>query len=985
MFLLAPARLLTFVPQKHTNSPSATHRPYTHMHRTMTFCFSRLLNSCLWALLFCWFAAPLSAQGWLQLLPDQGTFAVTKVVSRPSQGCYMAVSVNPQSNTDRRAFLCHYDTAGNFVWRNEFLASGDVSDLVLTDDNGLTAIGFDLSATKRFLYHFDAQGTLRWKKDLDLLYGQSKLANFPGGGYVSDQSYRENFPLPPSKLSLYRLDTAGTRVWRSVVDTLSDKSFLQNYGLAVNAAGQSILAYRYGTLTAPKYFLGVFDPNGDTLWRKSLPYIQNAGVLPDGNFVCFFSNAAAGYTVQKIAPNGNLIWQTTFPEFFSLAPGIVLPSANGGFAVGGTGVGPNGKTIRVSVFDAQGQVTNTINRTLPGFGNNNFNVTAIAPAEDGGFYVNGTVWDATNTYNRVFLLRMDANGRIFGFHLLGTVAYDVNEDCQLDSTDRRLDGQILHVEDLATGNVYFVSTDSLGVYSTELDSSELRVGPLPLNPYWRNCKGDTLATFQAGTDTLRLDFPLQKVVECPFLEVDISTWGLRRCFDNRYYVRYCNTGTADAHGVYVEVDLDPHLAFLSASIPSTHINGNKWRFPIGTVPLGTCKNFYLDAHLDCDSTVLGQTHCTTAHIYPDSFCLQTGPWSGANVEVAAQCHPDSVRMAIYNTGTGPNAGPLEYIVIEDNIIFRQGNFQLNPGDSLVLYVPANGSTWRIEADQEPFAPGSPAPSATVEGCGANTQGAFSIGFVSQFGENDGDPYLSIDCQQNRGSFDPNDKQGFPKGVGPEHFVEPGLTLDYLIRFQNTGTDTAFTVVVRDTLATWLDPATLRSGASSHPYTFRLSEKGVATWTFDRILLPDSTTNLAGSQGFVKFHVGVRPDAPLGTHVQNRAGIYFDFNAPVLTNTTLHTLGSQFLTVKQPDPGSPMAPLRISPNPVATIALVQLPNGPIQSGRLQAFDVRGRLLLELPFTGQRGTLDTAPLPGGVYVLKVLEGRRTVGFGKMVVAR
>ena len=62
----------------------------------------------------------------------------------------------------------------------------------------------------------------------------------------------------------------------------------------------------------------------------------------------------------------------------------------------------------------------------------------------------------------------------------------------------------------------------------------------------------------------------------------------------------------------------------------------------------------------------------------------------------------------------------------------------------------------------------PMPSATVEGCGTNALGGFSIGFVSQFGENDGNPFVSVDCRENRNSYDPNDKEAFPKGVGAEH-------------------------------------------------------------------------------------------------------------------------------------------------------------------------------------------------------------------------
>ncbi|MBL8964476.1 MAG: aldehyde dehydrogenase, partial [Phycisphaerae bacterium] len=49
------------------------------------------------------------------------------------------------------------------------------------------------------------------------------------------------------------------------------------------------------------------------------------------------------------------------------------------------------------------------------------------------------------------------------------------------------------------------------------------------------------------------------------------------------------------------------------------------------------------------------------------------------------------------------------------------------------------------------------------------------------------------CLPNIGAYDPNDKQAVPVGYGPEHFIRAGDPLHYQIRFQNTGTDTAFTV------------------------------------------------------------------------------------------------------------------------------------------------------------------------------------------------
>ncbi|MEP7170039.1 MAG: hypothetical protein ABI855_11765, partial [Bacteroidota bacterium] len=66
------------------------------------------------------------------------------------------------------------------------------------------------------------------------------------------------------------------------------------------------------------------------------------------------------------------------------------------------------------------------------------------------------------------------------------------------------------------------------------------------------------------------------------------------------------------------------------------------------------------------------------------------------------------------------------------------------------------------------------------------------------------------------SNDPNDKTVDPAGIGPNHLTLMNEKLKYTIRFQNTGTDTAFKVVIFDTLSAALDINTFEVLNSSHP-------------------------------------------------------------------------------------------------------------------------------------------------------------------------
>ena len=57
-----------------------------------------------------------------------------------------------------------------------------------------------------------------------------------------------------------------------------------------------------------------------------------------------------------------------------------------------------------------------------------------------------------------------------------------------------------------------------------------------------------------------------------------------------------------------------------------------------------------------------------------------------------------------------------------------------------------------------------------------------------------------------------------------------------------GTDTAFNVVIRDTLSTDLNIFTVQSDVASHHYEFRMYGPRILEWEFNNIMLPDSNTN-----------------------------------------------------------------------------------------------------------------------------------------------
>jgi hypothetical protein len=140
------------------------------------------------------------------------------------------------------------------------------------------------------------------------------------------------------------------------------------------------------------------------------------------------------------------------------------------------------------------------------------------------------------------------------------------------------------------------------------------------------------------------------------------------------------------------------------------------------------------------------------------------------------------------------------------------------------------------------------------------------------------------------AYDPNDKIVSPAGADNSGYILSNTEqLEYTIRFQNTGNDTAINIQILDQLDPNLDWQTLMPIASSHPMQVTGTSSGLMTFAFQNIMLPDSNVNALGSQGFLKYKINVIDGLPLGTTIENHAEIYFDANPAVITNSTLNTL------------------------------------------------------------------------------------------------
>ena len=137
------------------------------------------------------------------------------------------------------------------------------------------------------------------------------------------------------------------------------------------------------------------------------------------------------------------------------------------------------------------------------------------------------------------------------------------------------------------------------------------------------------------------------------------------------------------------------------------------------------------------------------------------------------------------------------------------------------------------------------------------------------------------------SYDPNDKQVLQGAYIFEE--EVGGYLDYLVRFQNTGTADAINVVITDELSDNLNWGSFRMLGSSHDYRVEITNGNKVAFIFDDINLPPEEQDEEGSNGFVAFQIRSNDDLVLDDTIENTANIFFDFNEPIITNTVVTTV------------------------------------------------------------------------------------------------
>lgn len=246
-------------------------------------------------------------------------------------------------------------------------------------------------------------------------------------------------------------------------------------------------------------------------------------------------------------------------------------------------------------------------------------------------------------------------------------------------------------------------------------------------------------------------------------------------------------------------------------------------------------------------------------------------------------------------------------------------------------------------------------------------------------------YTDVNMNNNTGciskevatSFDPNDKQVQPEGIGaPGYITLQDSVFDYTIRFQNTGTAPAMNVYILDTLSTNLDVQSIMVMGYSHPYDIEIIDGHIIKFKFINIMLPDSGTDMQGSNGYITYRIKQKSTNQPGDFIYNTASIYFDYNSPIVTNTTVNTIMMPVqVATFQTEPND----ITLYPNPASSELIIRIPFSTrkgTSNAIIEIYNTLGQLVWSeaIVSTNSDHRIPVDALPKGVYQLKIMQDEK-----------
>jgi len=861
------------------------------------------------------------------------------------------------------AILIRLDRFGNELWEKNFGTGGDerILDIIELNNGDIAFVGYTINADDNkeiYVARTANNGDLVWTK------------TFTGN---SDPELEDE--------GRAILETASGDIIIAASSEIDD-NLPQPFVLSLSATGDSLWAFRYG--------------DGVSLTDiQDISITKNTG-LNDGYVLCGSKqNPPSGldYYFLRIDLNGNTIGNEIVQGSALRDEANSIDIAkNGSFVIGGSSA-LSAQKILPTILTANSEFTSISEsknfsdpsgNLILGF----FNSLSVTDKNQviGGGYRSERDPNATSIDGSYYAALSPIEIPFYSNVVHGNIFTDLNNNCQLDNLESGLNDWKIVLK--SNDQTFYATSDENGDFEIFCGKGTFVLSIETPNESWSPCFNSYNFNLNSDYIITELDFPIQNGDDCIFPELSIANKYLQPCDFANYTIKYENTGSQAINFGFIEVDFGPNLTFVNSDLPALDQGNNIYRFNVGSIASLSENKFDVRVFVECDEP-LGAAHRIQAEIFPNDLCTNEDPsWDGSSLETSIRLDEtnEEIHFKVQNAGLSATTEIQASVIIEDFVIYRvlPDDDELLPGDSITTTAPANGSTYTIITPQSLGHPGDSRPTATVERFTPGGQPA-SLGFATQFPEDDYNPYTAISHTENIqiNTFDNQFKRGYPKGFDQDRKIDSKTDLTYQINFRNTGTEEAIRVVIRDTISSFLDPSTIQMGASSHDYNYEIVGEGILKITFEDLNLPPGGS--AAAEGFISYRISQKPENPIGTLIKSSAAIYFDFRAPESVQETCHIVAgdlyNKLVFIQQPIPE--LESVDAFPNPFNEFTNIEFKGDiNIVNGKIAVYNSAGLLLKLINFNGNNIRLEKADFPSGALFFHITEKDRLIATGQLI---
>ncbi len=554
----------------------------------------------------------------------------------------------------------------------------------------------------------------------------------------------------------------------------------------------------------------------------------------------------------------------------------------------------------------------------------------------------------------------------------GRLWADNLSNCQFDfPADRYLSGIVLSVTNTNTGEERYTSSDGQGFYVFDsLIAGTYTIRPhLPYEGIYYTFSCVAPSVTQLVTSTAQIDFPISTFFQQGLTRLDLSSSLMRPCQPAQISIAVSNIGTDTLHNILLDLQLDPHLSYTgfssdAANTSALTLGNNRYRFVLPNLPPADSlfERFFIWAavELSCDATTSQAILCKANIANADTLSIIPN-FNDAVLELEADSciSGDTIEWKVRNLRPIPTTQP--YIVIEDNIMLRQGSVVVagNGSGSMYQHAPDSMRSYRMEIKQVDGIPAILGDSI-VWALSPACAGSGKIGIeATQFYTETTTPNKGFDCVPVRAAWAGNFLAASPTGYDSAHYINRGFPVEYQVHFQNTSAATANSASLSlDIDTSFYELPSLRMGAASDAYTWSL--RSLPNAQFARLQINmnarnawlPATQDSAQSRGFAAFSLLPRRSLPAETSINLQAQISLNVQSAIQTDIASHTIAGtrnsfiQVLSVSWAQAES-KAQLHIYPNPMREQARIRVDfannNEDLSNAVLRIYNPLGQLV------------------------------------------